>query len=143
MPPLKHQLESQLQLPRVVGCGDRRERGGAAVVVRRAEIGPVEQVECLERNSICRRATASGCAWPAAKSTCQKYGRRMLLRGALPNGWLGSVGIATARRVRSSDGARCSGAIRVAVQVGPVVVGAAEVLLNTRDLNVAATAIGE
>src|SRR5947207_14857364 len=31
----------------------------------------------------------------AARSNCQKFGPRTLLRGALPNGWLGSVGRAT------------------------------------------------
>src|SRR5215831_13493594 len=31
----------------------------------------------------------------AAASNCQKFGPRTLLRGALPNGWLGSVGIDT------------------------------------------------
>src|SRR2546428_12492093 len=31
----------------------------------------------------------------AARSTCQNFGPRTLLRGALPNGWLGSVGMTT------------------------------------------------
>ena len=33
-------------------------------------------------------------------STCQNSGPRTLLRAALPNGWLGSVGMTTASRFR-------------------------------------------
>src|SRR4029077_1614859 len=42
------ELEPELQLPRVVGRGDRAEGAGAAVAVRRAEVRVVEQVERLQ-----------------------------------------------------------------------------------------------
>src|SRR5262245_49119751 len=42
----------------------------------------------------------------ATKSTCQNIGARTLLRGELPNGWLGSVGATTVAGFRYRCGVR-------------------------------------
>ena len=68
---------------------------GAAVAVRRAEVRPVEQVEDLDAELELPLRHGIGNRFDAAKSTCQNSGPRYALRGALPNGWLGSVGMTT------------------------------------------------
>ena len=92
---LPQQLEPELQLARIVGRRDRAERAGAAVAVRRAEVRAVEQVERLEPELELAPARRARTCFDAARSNCQKFGPRTVLRSALPNGWLGSVGTTT------------------------------------------------
>ena len=53
---LPQQLESELELPRIEGGGDRPERAGAAIAVRRPEIRVVQRVEGLDADLQLRRA---------------------------------------------------------------------------------------
>ncbi|MEZ5285636.1 MAG: hypothetical protein R2712_12690 [Vicinamibacterales bacterium] len=52
------------------------------------------------RNSTLPFGQGIATRFDATKSIDQKRGPRTLLRGALPNGWLGSVGMTTASRLR-------------------------------------------
>jgi len=94
------ELESQLQLPRVVRGRDGPEPAGAAVAVWRAEVRVIEQVERFEAE-LEARLSAQREALRECGVELENFGPLTVLRPALPNGWLGSVGTLT--QVRSNQ----------------------------------------
>src|SRR6185436_18211548 len=128
LPALPQQLEPELELPRIVGRGDRAERAGAAVAVRRAEVRVVQEIERLE---------------PELELHGPADGER-LRRGQIdlpelrpPHAVAAGVAERLARTGRHADARRVEPLRdarilrqRIATDVGAVVVGTAEVLRN-------------
>src|SRR4051812_44096009 len=136
-------LEPQLQLPRVVRGRDGPDPAGAAVAVWRAEVRVIEQVERFEaeleaRLSAQREALREcGVELPELRS----------LDGVAPG-----VAERLARIGRHADagaiepvvdGLRVPLRIGIAADVGPVVIGAAEVLRDSGDDERRAWRVGE
>src|SRR6476469_7330629 len=59
-----------------------------------AKLSRLNRLNASTRNSSLTSLARAICL-VAARSKLQKFGPRTLLRGALPNGWLGSVGTTT------------------------------------------------
>src|SRR5262245_39958682 len=70
----------------------------------------LSRLKASRRNSNCA-VPARAKRFEAARSNCQKFGPRTRLRAALPNGWLGSVGIDTHAALNQLPNPRLSDAV--------------------------------